>query len=212
MPHRSKRIGRTLEGEERARFDSFSSSRMTNNRWRGGWCRAAGVAEGEAPRLRSCTPTQARARIHARIYLRHVRLSREGSHTSLFSNCEFVRFRRLEKYERNLSFLIDSHWALLLCMYISLSLSLSPRPIYLHPFLGIFFISSVALFPIPIFPISISPFQSLSLSLSRTYTRAVPSIHPSIPPPLYSRPVSLIVAPPFVRTSNNSYWKSLIHE
>lgn len=69
--------------------------------------------------------------------------------------------------------------------YISLSLSLSPRPIYLHPFLGIFFISSVALFPIPIFPISISPFQSLSLSLSLAYiytSRAIhPSIHPSSP-------------------------------
>lgn len=214
--------------------------------------RAPGVAEsrGEAPRLRSCCPTQARP-VHARIYLRHVRLSHEeggggGSNPTFpiffprFSNdpsrsstrvCQmgekncfpstriFIIFETRFKIEniREVKFIVsyrlESHCLGSRRAEQSRSLPLythvSPRPIYLHPFLGI---SLFRAWPYsdPRFlsfesPFLGSPFQSLSLSLSLLPAYIHGPSPSSSAHPLYSRPVSLIVAPPFVRTSNNSY-------
>lgn len=191
--------------------------------------RAPGVAEsrGEAPRLRSCCPTQARP-VHARIYLRHVRLSHEeggggGSNPTFpiffprFSNdpsrsstrvCQmgekncfpstriFIIFETRFKIEniREVKFIVsyrlESHCLGSRRAEQSRSLPLythvSPRPIYLHPFLGI---SLFRAWPYsdPRFlsfesPFLGSPFQSLSLSLS-LFSPRIYTDHPPPPPP-----------------------------
>lgn len=94
-------------------------------------------------------------------------------------------------------------------LYTHTHTPVSPRPIYLRnsiPFSEFLYFERGPI-PIPDSYLSnlhfsdllFNPFLSPSPYILYIY------IHGSSPSPLHSRPVSLIVAPPFVRTSNNSY-------